>query len=130
MPIVSEPSPPIVIKRIDPRARKSPTSSSVRSTVTHVPSSCCTGKAVGLPRFVLPRIVPPRWPMPRTMSRVNSIMPPVGYSSGNISPLKPSRMPTTSQPRRAADNVAARMTALRPGASPPPVEIAIFTASD
>ena len=66
--------------------------------------------------------------MPRTRSLVSSIVPPVGYSSGNIRPLKPSRMPMVSQPRRAADSVAARMTALRPGASPPPVEMAILTA--
>src|SRR4029079_3905078 len=30
-------------------------------------------------------------------------------------------MPVTFQPRRRADSVTARMTAFRPGASPPPV---------
>jgi hypothetical protein len=39
-------------------------------------------------------------------------------------------MPIISQPLRAADTVAARMTALSPGASPPPVEMAILTALD
>src|SRR5260370_13826962 len=38
-------------------------------------------------------------------------------------------MPTHSQPRCMADSTAPRMTALRPGASPHPVEIAIFTLS-
>src|SRR5260370_37525908 len=38
-------------------------------------------------------------------------------------------MPTHSQPRCIADRTAPRMTALRLGASPPPVEIAIFTLS-
>jgi hypothetical protein len=36
-------------------------------------------------------------------------------------------MPITSQPRRDALKVTARMTELRPGASPPPVEMAILT---
>ena len=35
-------------------------------------------------------------------SRVSDTTPPSGYCSGNISPLKPSRMPTTSQPAVAA----------------------------
>src|SRR5688572_32547670 len=34
-------------------------------------------------------------------------------------------MPSTSQPRLTADRTAARMTALSPGASPPPVEMAM-----
>src|SRR4051812_9404422 len=34
-------------------------------------------------------------------------------------------MPRTSQPRLIADSAAARMTAFSPGASPPPVEIAM-----
>ena len=36
-------------------------------------------------------------------------------------------MPSTSHPRFTAERTAARITAFRPGASPPPVEIAIFT---
>src|SRR5687768_15990633 len=35
-------------------------------------------------------------------------------------------MPMTSHPRPMAESTAARMTALRPGASPPPVDIAIL----
>ena len=127
-PMVSEPSPPMVIRASTPAARNSPTSSSVRSTVAQLPSGCWTGYAVGSPRLVLPSTVPPRWAMPRTNSRVSVIVPPLsGYCSGNISPLKPSRMPITSQPRRSAESVAERMTELSPGASPPPVEMAIFT---
>src|SRR5688500_1495773 len=70
--------------------------------------------------------------MPRTDSRLSSITPPSAYFSGNMSPLKPSRMPTTSQPRLRAASVAARITAFSPGASPPPVlratrEIGVLT---
>ena len=97
----------------------------MRSTSVHEPSACCTGNRVGLPRLVVPRIVPP-WPrMPRTIGRVIRMIPPFGYCSGWSRPLKPSRMPTTSQPRFSAATVDARMTALRPGASPPPVLRAI-----
>ena len=67
---------------------------------------------------------------PRTNSRVSVIVPPLsGYCSGNINPLNPSRMPTTSHPRRRADRVAERITELSPGASPPPVEMAILTCA-
>jgi hypothetical protein len=40
-------------------------------------------------------------------------------------PANPRLMPRTSQPRLIAERAAARMTAFRPGASPPPVEIAM-----
>ena len=127
-PMCREPSPPMVIKASMPAARNSPTSSSVRSTEVHVPSSSWTGYAHGLPRLVLPRTVPPRWPMPRTKPRVSVNVPPSSmYSSGNIKPLNPSRMPITSQSRCSAASVADRITELSPGASPPPVEIAILT---
>jgi hypothetical protein len=46
-------------------------------------------------------------------------------------PSKPSGMPMTFHPYlRMAALVAARMTALRPGASPPPVAIPIQRMSD
>src|SRR3989442_14753029 len=38
-------------------------------------------------------------------------------------------MPTHSQPRCTAARTAPRMTALSPGASPPPGEMAIFTSA-
>ena len=66
--------------------------------------------------------------MPCTNGRVRFIVPLLsGYRLGNSSPLNPSRMPIISHPRRMAASVADRMTALSPGASPPPVEIAILT---
>src|SRR5829696_7600743 len=123
--MVIEPSPPTVTSASMPCSAKRPTSSSVRSTSLHVPSVCCTGYAVGLPRFVVPMMVPPWWVMPRTDSRTSRTTPPLGYCCGLRSPLKPSRMPTTSQPRLRAASVAARMTAFNPGASPPPVLIAM-----
>ena len=58
--------------------------------------------------------------MPRTESFVSGMT-----SSSPISPANPRLMPSTSQPRLIADSTAARMTALRPGASPPPVEMAM-----
>src|SRR5262245_5725244 len=70
-------------------------------------------------------IVPPWWTMPRTDSRDNRTTPPFGYSSGVSRPLNPSRIPTTSQPRLRAASVAARITAFSPGASPPPVLMAM-----
>ena len=58
--------------------------------------------------------------MPRTESFVSGTT-----SSSPIRPANPRLMPSTSQPRLMADSTAARMTAFNPGASPPPVEIAI-----
>src|SRR5688572_30002881 len=65
-------------------------------------------------------IVPPRCAIPRTDSRVSGTT-----SSSPSSPAYPRLMPRTSQPRLTADRTAARMTALSPGASPPPVEMAM-----
>lgn len=125
LPMVSEPSPPMVMSASMPCCSNSANSSGVRSTSTQLPSGCCTGYAVGLPRLVVPMMVPPWWTMPRTRSRVSWMSPPSGYSSGRNKPLKPSRMPTTSHPRLMAARVADRITALRPGASPPPVDRAM-----
>src|SRR3982751_3429877 len=58
--------------------------------------------------------------MPRTESFVSGTT-----SSSPSSPAKPRLMPTTSHPRLMAERTAARMTAFRPGASPPPVERAM-----
>src|SRR5688500_14306426 len=52
----------------------------------------------------------------RTDSRVSG-----SISPSSRRPLKPCLIPSTSQPRSVAARTAARMTALRPGASPPPV---------
>src|SRR5688500_14791819 len=58
--------------------------------------------------------------MPRTDCFVSGTT-----SSSPISPANPRLIPRTSQPRLIAESTAARITALSPGASPPPVEIAI-----
>src|SRR5580700_10572849 len=51
--------------------------------------------------------------------------------SGQIRPSKPSGMPMTFHPYlRMAALVAARITAFRPGASPPPVAIPMQRMSD
>ena len=67
----------------------------------------------------VPRIVPPRWRMPRTASRSS------GRSCPSMRPSHPSRIPTTSAPcRPAARAVTPRITAFSPGQSPPAVRIA------
>src|ERR1700730_8802896 len=64
-------------------------------------------------------MVPPRGRIPETSLSVSS-----NDFSGQIRPSKPSGMPMTFHLYfRMAALVAARMTALRPGASPPPVAI-------
>ena len=76
------------------------------------------GHLKGLPRFVVRRIVPPRCAMPRTDSRVSDTT-----SSSPSNPANPRLMPRTSQFRLSAVSTTARITALSPGASPPPVEM-------
>src|SRR6185503_2365524 len=66
-------------------------------------------------------MVPPRCAMPRTESFVSGTT-----WSSPIKPANPRLIPSTSHPRLIADRTAARMTAFRPGASPPPVEMAIL----
>jgi hypothetical protein len=66
---------------------------------------------------VLPSIVPPRGSSPRTSAMSNS-----RALCGLMSPSKPSSIPKTSHPYSLmAVFTAARMTALRPGQSPPRV---------
>jgi len=66
--------------------------------------------------LVVPRIVPPRGRMPLTSFSVSS-----NDFSGQMRPSNPSGIPMTFHPYfRMAALVAARMTALSPGASPPP----------
>src|SRR5438270_902273 len=80
----------------------------------------------GLPRLVVPRMVPPRGRMPLTSLSVSS-----HDFSGQIRPSKPSGMPITFHLYlRMAHLTAARMTALRPGASPPPVQMPMQWISD
>src|SRR5262245_1385771 len=62
-------------------------------------------------------MVPPRWPMPRTESRVSETT-----SSSPSSPANPRFTPSTSQLRLWADSTAARITAFSPGAALPPSE--------
>src|SRR5438132_518760 len=74
---------------------------------------------------LVPRIVPPRWRMPVVASRVSR-----KWSGGSIRPRQPSRTPITSRPCCSPRRTTARITALRPGQSPPPVRTAIFMAAN
>ncbi len=85
--MVSEPSPPMAMRASICSRRKAAITSSERSRSTSDPSSTRVGYFRGLPTFVVPRMVPPRWVMPRTTSRVSGISPPCGYCSGRKSPL-------------------------------------------
>src|SRR5580700_1836181 len=71
-------------------------------------------------------MVPPRGRIPLTSLSVSS-----KDFSGQMRPSKPSGMPMTFHPYlMMAALVAARMTALRPGASPPPVLMPMQRISD
>src|SRR4051812_13166677 len=74
----------------------------------------------GLVREV-PRMVPPRWRMPLVASRVRR-----SCSGGSNRPRQPSRTPITSSPCCSPRRTTARITAFKPGQSPPPVSTAIF----
>ena len=69
---------------------------------------------VGFVRLV-PMIVPPRGRIPEISGR------PSGWNSRSTMPRHPSRTPTTSSPRCHERRATARITAFRPGQSPPPV---------
>src|SRR3954469_22004786 len=67
-------------------------------------------------------IVPPRGRMPEIA------WPSSGRKVPSIIPRQPCRIPTTSASRLIARRVTARMTAFRPGQSPPPVRMPIVFA--
>src|SRR3990172_274365 len=70
--------------------------------------------------MVAPRMVPPRWVIPRTSAGPSGITP-----LNESSPSYPRWIPYDRQPRPWAERTTARMTAFKPGASPPPVEMAM-----
>lgn len=73
----------------------------------------------GLPRFVVPRIVPPRGRIRLTRSSVSS-----NDFSGQMRPSKPSGIGLTFQWCFEDSSFrSARIRALRPGSSPPPAAI-------
>ncbi len=72
----------------------------------------------------VPRIVPPCFEMPMTWAR------PRGMVSPSTTPFQPLRKPTNSRPYRFVPvKTAERITALRPGQSPPLVRMPILIAS-
>src|SRR3954447_7348698 len=106
-------SPPMAISPSTPRRSKF-------ARMTSGPSS----RLNGLVRDER-RIVPPRGRMPRVESSVSSI------ESASSGPRQPSRKPRISWPWwRVALRTMARMTAFRPGQSPPPVSTPNFIRHD
>src|SRR3954453_15840082 len=81
------------------------------STFSTPPSSL-----YGFVRLV-PRIVPPRGRIPETSRSERSRNVP------STRPRQPSTMPTQSQPSASELRTTARMTAFKPGQSPPPVSM-------
>lgn len=70
---------------------------------------------------LVPRIVPPTFDSPFTSCRVS------GMKSPSTSPRHPSRIPTNSRSYEVVPlSTMPRMTALRPGQSPPLVRMPIF----
>ena len=115
------PSPPITMMASSACRRAVSTHRPMTSSKTGpVTGSTRTQYLRGLQRLFEPRMVPPRVRMPLT-SRVLS-----GRTRSSMRPWKPSSMPTTSMPYfQMAVFVTARMTALSPGQSPPPVRTPI-----
>src|SRR5580700_8505154 len=75
---------------------------------------------IGLTRE-LPSMVPPSGRMPESLERSRGITSP-----SPISPAHPLRTPNKVSPAMSARRPMARIAALRPGASPPPVRTAIL----
>ena len=103
------PSPPITTKASSPRAR-----------------ACCNTRSVsaawakGLAVLLVPKMVPPCMRMPLTSSQPNGRVCGVAL----IKPAKPPSMPVTRAWHwLSSDLVTARITALSPGQSPPPVRM-------
>src|SRR3954464_12786313 len=101
-----------------PIATTAPTFSDLRFRITM--SGPFAGFLNGFVREV-PRRVPPRWSVPLVASRVSR-----KCIGGSRRPRHPSRIPITSRPCCSPRRTTARITALRPGQSPPPVSTAIF----
>ncbi len=119
--IFREPSPPMTIRASSPMSFMFLTTVLDSSLTISLPSTTFL-TAKGLPLFVVPRIVPPRNSMPRVFQGVSSLA-----LTGVSSPSKPSNIPTTSQLYLlTAVFTTARITALSPGASPPPESMPIF----
>src|SRR5574344_7724 len=113
-----EPSPPIFITQSTPTYSSVRIISSERSTISQVPSFFFTGQENGPPLFVVSIIVPPLKCIPRTTSGVRRTISEGSHST----PLKAWILPSTSQSFScSALFTIARITALRPGQSPPPV---------
>ena len=103
-------SPPTAIRASSPRIRR------FFSALSGPPASLN-----GLVREV-PMIVPPMWRIPET------ILPSRSIGEGSSSPFHPFRSPTTRELSVSDFRTTARITALRPGQSPPPVKTPIFIA--
>jgi hypothetical protein len=103
-------SPPMATRASSPRIRR-----------FFIALSGPPGSLKGLVREV-PMIVPPMWMIPETILTSRSI------GEGSSSPFHPLRSPTTRELSVSDFRTTARITAFRPGQSPPPVKTPIFIA--
>src|SRR5580658_2930351 len=96
--------------------------SASRLNFSRLCSTCSTplSSFIGLTRE-LPSMVPPSGRMPESLERSKGITSP-----SPISPAHPLRTPNNVSPAMSARRPMARIAALRPGASPPPVRAAIL----
>ena len=95
----------------------------LRTIVAFTASTESPSPLYGLVREV-PRIVPPRCRIPRVDATDNDMV----WSSTR--PLQPCRIPMNSWPySRSPRRTSARITAFRPGQSPPPVSTPILMAA-
>ena len=116
--IASVPSPPMTTRA--PNWSRS-NISTTRSLYCRTPSEVWIVLTNGSPVLTVPRMVPPRRRMPVTSFGVSE-----RDRLNSRSPSKLSSMPTTSAPALDPAFTTARITAFRPGASPPPVRTPIF----
>jgi hypothetical protein len=98
------------------------TGTSGRLTLTSAPPATPAARAIQPACRLMSSMTSTRWWLSRGSKPRTSVMPNSWTLSGLMSPSKPSSIPNTSHPYSLmAVFTTARMTALRPGQSPPPV---------
>ena len=94
--IRNAPSPPIAISASPPTSVNRRMMSSEMSIVTFLPSRSVMNSN-GWPLLTVPRMVPPRWAMPRTLSRVRSTRPLGPLEQAVVAAADAGDLPATAQ---------------------------------